>query len=293
MLNKGLASFLAVFLGIFGLHQFYIGRWWTGALQFGFFWFAVFSAAEAPGAGGTFFGIMVAIAVLIPVLTGILWAAQPKERWYKEFDPEGYAELYGEGITNAATGDGAALKSEGIKYYRSADYDLAVEAFIEAVRADATDPGSHFNLACSYAQLGRYPETLQHLELSITHGLPKPQRIEKHPALLALRKMPAFEKFRANNYRRQDHVEGNLTAKAGDATIPPPKTTAPPEPEVEHFEDFATPPPRRSEPITPDDQREDPMNVDLLEQISRLRELHDAGVLTAGEYQVQKERLLG
>ena len=294
MLNKKLASFLAIFLGVFGVHQFYVGRWWTGALQFSFFWFAVFAAAQARGPADDFFAFMVTFAVLIPVLTGILWAAQPKERWYKEYDPEGFSQLYGEGYTaegaprTQADGSGD-LKAEGIRYYRSADYDLAVEAFTEAVRADMSDPGSHFNLACSYAQMGRYPEALHHLELSVTYGLPKPQRIEKHPALMALRKLPAFEKFRANNYRRQDHVDGHLSAKSGDATIAATPEAAPVEDKVEEFTDFTSPPPQRGQPAA----REEPMNVDLLEQISRLRELHDAGVLTAGEYQTQKERLLG
>ncbi len=45
---------------------------------------------------------------------------------------------------------------------------------------------------------------------------------------------------------------------------------------------------------TPDvDLNAPPPGSDLLEQITRIRELHDAGILTQREYQTQKEKLMG
>lgn len=279
MLNKNVAAFLAIFLGVFGTHQFYIGRWWAGVIQGAFFIFAIFAAVT--GAPEEMLVPMFLIATIIPFLTGILWFVMPSQRWHERYDKlvgEDALPAYGTAISPGDSGD---LKAEGIRYYRSADYDLAVEAFTEAVGVDYGDPGSHFNLACSFAQLGRYPEALQHLELSVTFGLPKPERIEKHPALGAMRKLPAFAQFRANNYRRQAYITDNGQEDA--ETRVPEKEEA-----IETIQDFATPPPRKQE--TPLSGK---MDIDLLEQISRLRELHDAGVLTPREYQLQKERLLG
>ncbi len=284
MLNKTTAAFLAIFLGIFGTHQFYVGRQWQGVLQFGFFLFTLFMSMM--GAAEELLVLAWIFTAVTPFLTGILWAVMPEQKWRQRYDADNAVSTIPAPGTNAAYSSSSDLKAEGIRYYRSADYDLAVEAFTEAVAADGTDPGSHFNLACSYAQLGRYPETLRHLELSVTFGLPKPQRIEKHPALGAIRKLPAFAKFRANNYRRQSYVSAAPSAEVDAGSSDRPATEAAP-PREEVFEDFATPPPRREAPTPERD-----VNGDLLEQISRLRELHDAGVLTPREYRLQKERLL-
>lgn len=287
MLNKTLAGFLAFFLGVFGVHYFYVGKWWKGALQMGAFWTFVFFTSVARGGGDDFFGILVAVTAIIPFITSILWWSMPLKKWQAIYDPDSLEEnnLISTGTPMMA--DTKTLKAEGIRYYRSADYDLAIEAFLEAADADISDPGTHFNLACSYAQLGQYPESMRHLELSVTFGLPKPERIEKHPALAAMRKHSAFQSFRDNNYRRLNLIE-----------------LAPEEekPSAETLEDFGTPPPRAEttppantppqQPAAAFDEAPSPA-PDLLEQITRLRELHDAGILTQGEYQKQKEKLLG
>ncbi|MEM6771273.1 MAG: SHOCT domain-containing protein, partial [Bacteroidota bacterium] len=281
MLNKTLAGFFAFFLGIFGVHYFYIGKWWKGVLQFAAFFFFAFLASEED-----FFGLFVAITTLIPFITAILWWSMPLKKWQKKYDPESLGEenLMSTGIPLQA--DTKALKAEGIRYYRSADYDLAIEAFLEAADADVADPGTHFNLACSYAQLGQYPESMRHLELSVTFGLPKPERIEKHPALAAMRKHSAFQSFRDNNYRRLNLIELSPATE---------------KPRAENLENFGTPlpevepAPAANAPRQPEAAFDDaPAPApDLLEQITRLRELHDAGILTQGEYQKQKEKLLG
>jgi len=288
MLNKTLAGFFAFFLGIFGVHYFYVGKWWRGVLQFSAFWFFVWMANVAPGGPPEdLFGILIAVTAIIPFITSIIWWSMPLRKWQAKYDPESLKEenLLSTGVP--LTADTKALKAEGIRYYRSADYDLAIEAFLEAADADIADPGTHFNLACSYAQLGQYPESMRHLELSVTFGLPKPERIEKHPALAAMRKHSAFQSFRDNNYRRLNLIE----------LSPQEENTR-----AENLENFGTPA-EKAEPAPPKvelpqettaafDEGPSP-TPDLLEQITRLRELHDAGILTQGEYQKQKEKLLG
>jgi hypothetical protein len=102
-----------------------------------------------------------------------------------------------------------------------------------------------------------------------------------------MRKHSAFQSFRDNNYRRLNLIElspreentraenlENFGTPAEKAEPTPPKVELPQGPAAA-FEDSPSPTP------------------DLLEQITRLRELHDAGILTQGEYQKQKEKLLG
>lgn len=276
MLNKTLAGFFAFFLGIFGVHRFYLGQWFRGALQFAGFWGMVIAVNNARGPAEEVFAIFMACIVIAPIITAIVFWATPEAKWQAKYDKEALAQRQPQPFAALPAADTKSLKAEGIRYYRTGDYDLAIEAFLEAADADLGDAGTHFNLACSYAQLGQFGEALRHLELSVTFGLPKPERIEKHPALAALRKHSSYATFRANNFRRLNLIE---------LTTPAEKPTS--EIVEEVLEDFSTPPPASFS----SDAR--PPGPDLLEQITRLRELHDAGILTQLEYQTQKEKLMG
>jgi tetratricopeptide (TPR) repeat protein len=288
MLNKTLAGFFAFFLGMFGVHRFYLGQWFRGIMQFaGFFGFIFLVNVVGDSDGEMLFGLAIATMVLAPILTAIVFWATPQKKWLKKYDKESLNDDQPLGIAAPfSLRDTKTLKAEGIRYYRTGDYDLAIEAFTEASEADLGDAGTHFNLACSYAQLGQYGEALRHLELSVTFGLPKPERIEKHPALAALRKHSSYSSFRSNNFRRLNLLE--LTEpRATDSKIVG---------EEETIEDFNAPPPPRKlkVDIAPAiDFNAPPPGPDLLEQITRLRELHDAGILTQREYQTQKEKLMG
>jgi tetratricopeptide (TPR) repeat protein len=285
MLKKDLAGFLAFFLGIFGVHRFYLGQWWRGAAQFLGFWTLVALVADTNGDMPLPF-ILVGF-ILAPIITAIVFWATPYEKWAAKYDPEALtARGYQSGtITRRKayrTGtppppDLRTLKAEGVKYYRSGDFDLAVEAFEEAIELTPTDPVAHFNAACCYALLGQFPAALRSLEVAITHQLPKPERIESHPALRELRNSEAYRRFRENNYRQLNLLE--LTAPGaipGDL----------PETEEEVLEDFGTPP--RS-----DAYQQRSTDEDLLEQMARLRQLYDTGILTQQEYRMQREKLLG
>ncbi|MBB4078702.1 tetratricopeptide (TPR) repeat protein [Lewinella aquimaris] len=284
MLKKDLAGFFAFFLGVFGVHRFYLGQWWRGAAQFVGFWAIIaFLAEEGPEMPAPF--ILVGF-VLAPIITAIVFWATPYERWAAKYDPEalvaqGYAPPTTTGrYPTVATAQAPkpslkSLKAEGVKYYRSGDFDLAIEAFQEAIELAPSDPAAHFNVACCYALLGQYPAALRHLELAVTYRLPKPERIESHPALKELRASTAYRCFRSNNYRELNLV--SLTQSA---------QPAPADEAEDVLEDFAAPP--RS-----DASNRRMLDDDLLVQINRLRELHDAGVLTQQEYRKQREKLLG
>ena len=297
MLSKNLAGSLAFFFGMFGAHRFYLGQPVRGTLQFAGFFAAIALVVEA-GGDPMPLPLILAAFVLAPIITGLVFWTIPYERWAAKYDPEalvarGYpapAKPRQPWIRRAAPAEVAAagrkgvggkpdlraLKAEGVKYYRSGDFDLAVEAFLEASALAPADPVAHFNLACCYALLGQFPDALRQLEYSVTYELPGPERIEQHPALRELRESELYRKFRANNFRRLDLVA------LGDL---PPAAAAAPESEI--LEDFATPP--RSE----GSQERAAGQSELLEQLGRLQELRDAGILTEREYGAQREKLMG
>lgn len=269
MLKKDLAGFFAFFLGVFGVHRFYLGQWWRGAAQFVGFWAVIaFLADNGPEMPAPF--ILVGM-ILAPLITAIIFWATPYERWAAKYDPQA---LVTAGYVYPKTSQRPtflpeseprkpnlrALKAEGIKYYRSGDYDLAVEAFEEALEQAPGDPVAHFNIACCQALMSQFPPAMRSLEVAITYELPKPERIETHPALAELRTTDAYRTFRNNNYRRLNLL---------DLRTEPTSSASPDE-------------------GIPEESGADP---DLLEQINRLRELREAGILTQLEYRNQREKL--
>ncbi|CAH0999543.1 hypothetical protein LEM8419_00843 [Neolewinella maritima] len=267
MLKKDLAGFFAFFLGIFGVHRFYLGQWWRGAAQFVGFWAIIAMLAETGGEMPLPF-ILVGF-VLAPLITAIVFWSTPYERWAAKYDPQALAAP---GYVLSSLDHPSwkrqrgqqrpsleALKQEGVKYYQSSDYDLATEAFLEASELAPTDPVVQFNLGCCYALLGQYAKALRALEVAVTHQLPRPDRIESHPALKELRTSAAYAQFRSNNYRLLNLVT----------------------------------PPATDDLLQADPVGEDEVPPDLLAQINQLRELHDSGILTQREYRTQREKLLG
>ena len=270
MLKKDLAGFFAFFLGVFGVHRFYLGQWWRGAAQFVGFW-AIIALLAEEGPEMPFPFLLVGM-ILAPLITAVVFWATPYERWAAKYDPQalvapGYAyPKSSQRPTIQATPTRKpslrSLKAEGVKYYRSGDYDLAVEAFEEALQQAPTDPIAHFNIACCHALMGHFPPAMQALEVAVTYELPKPERIETHPALVDLRRSEAYRTFRNNNYRRL-----NLLDVAGPTDSLP----------LENNQSI------------PDEELVE--DSDLLEQINRLRELRELGILTQTEYRNQREKL--
>ncbi len=276
MLKKNLAAVFAILLGVFGVHRFYLGQTLRGIGQFAGFFFAVFVTAESGGELPLPF--IIAAFVIGPIITGILFFAMSEKKFLQKYDPEAYEEMTRPvSLLDAPVRDSKLLRAEGVRYYKSRDYDLAAEAFQEAILVDPTDAGSHFNLACAYAKLNRFSASLEHLERAVTFDLPLPERIEDHPALDELRQRPIFLEFRKNNYRREQYA--NATNGRPDVSQRRKSSPKSPGTETEELTDFNTPP--------------RPPHTDLLDQINRLRELHDAGILTREEFQHQRERLLG
>ena len=301
MYNKNLAGVLALLFGVFGAHYFYLGQRTKGILMGGSLFLLIFLVNLT---NLDVFGMGIGALAIASFLTAILWWAMPYERWAAKYDPEGLAErqrnggasyLHASGRPDhhphpyAAPNDrlGSSgrttieLRREGVRYFKTHDYDLAAEAFAEALDADPTDAGAHFNLAATFARLGRHPEALQHLELAATYRLDDlAKRIETHPALAELRTTAAYRSFARQNFRNLAFgTESAPPPAPSAATEPSTPATAPPE---EVLEDFSTPP--APPPAAPTD--------DLLDQLTRLQELRDAGILTPTEFEQQKERIL-
>lgn len=245
---------LAILMGGFGVHRFYLGQRFLGFLRFAVFTAFAIVLTQARGGPEEVFGILMGMLFLSAFIEGLIFMVMPKEK----FDAK-YNKHHTKVTAPANVED---LKAEGADYFRTGDYDLAAEAFLDALDVRADDPGVHFNLACTYAKTKNLPLTLHHLELAVSYGLPQPERIEKHPVLEWVRTQPMYVQFRQNNYRQI-----NLA-----------KLVEPVQPSLS----------------LPDLNKQDsPVENDLLEQLRTLGSLRERGILTEREFAEQKEKLLG
>ncbi len=146
------------------------------------------------------------------------------------------------------------LIKAGKENFKNYDYDKAIEEFSKALKLDEHNPAIHFNLACLYSLMEDEKKALEHLDRAVANGFDDFSRIETHESLAWLRTQERFKDFRKANYRLKK------TRKTTKRKI-----------EVEDANS-------KNEP-------------DLLEQLNRLKQLRERGMLTEVEYRKELEKL--
>lgn len=279
MKNKIVAAFLALFAGMFGVHRFYLQRWWQGVMYMALSFITIMISIEE---GPVF---------LIPMVLGLVDALlffvmptedfdekynkkrlQPQHETYydeaeREADP---AALMEKSLRTAKAPQGSKVgkketkkedffKRIGIEQFRNMDFEGAIESFVKALEDNITSPSVHFNLACCYSMIENTEKALQNLEKAIENGFSDISKIQSHQALTYLRKQPEFESFVANGYRIV-------------------KQLPPAEPNLLDTQVNA--------PSSSNDTK------DVLDEVLHLGDLREKGLITEEEFVAQKRKLL-
>jgi tetratricopeptide (TPR) repeat protein len=264
MKRKSVAGILALFFGIFGVHRFYLGRWFQGVLHFLLFFVTLGISIEENWP-----------AVLAPALLGfvdaILFFAMPID----DFDDKYNAHRIRERMRRARYVEAeeaedyeasqtkksgrspslSFLKGLGIERFRAGDFDGAVDAFVKALEKGIEYPWLHFNLACCYSMIQDADAAMEHLEKAVANGFDDHDKIYKHASLQFLREQPAFGPFAANGFKRPRAPQDRPAPTAVAELTPLP-------------------------PLNP------------LDQILQLGELKDKGLISEEEFQREKQKLL-
>ncbi len=290
MKDKHIAGILAFFFGIFGVHRFYLGQTGLGILYLIFFW--------------------TIIPAFISLIDAIVFLSMGREdfdfkynrqrvypdhrRYDTDFSRERRIEYRVEQRNlrqqrrverrqktkqNPQTVPPRSrpvnverqknpFKLSGISKYKEFDYEGAIEDFKKALSVNPSDIAVHFNLACSYSLSEEKENAFFHLNKAVGLGFVDFKKLQEHDALAYLRIQDEFEIFKRNGYR---------------LNVPPP-----PKPEQTPVTDEAVEDLSQEEPI------EDLLNKNsiLLDQIKRLGELRERGLLTNEEFEAQKKKLL-
>ncbi len=266
MKKKSVAGVLALLFGIFGVHRFYLGKRFWGIAHMALFFITmgitIASDGDAP-------------AIMLPAIIGfidaILFFVMPQEDFDERYNRKYLSYDYREERTDyrrerttrrrppAHPPRSNPYKKRGIERFREYDYEGAIDDFIKALEYQPDDPAVHFNLACCYSIVEDPDPALTHLEKAVSLGFRDLEKIKTHNALAFLRSQPEYELFVDNDYRKVE-------------PLPQPE----PKPDL-----LSTIPTKK--------EKED----DLLEQIVKLGELRDQGILTEEEFAEQKKKILG
>jgi TM2 domain-containing membrane protein YozV len=243
MKDKNIAGILALLLGGFGAHRFYLGQVGLGFFYLIFFWFP--------------------LIWIIGLIDAIVLFAMDKAKFdvtynksFVKVTPRQYdaprqqtrAPQRQQPIAQPNAAE--HLKNSGIRKFKDFDYENAIADFHKALKISPRDVAVHFNLACAYSLTENTDKALEHLDKAVGFGFNDFKRIKEHDALAYLRVQPQFEEFERNGFR-----------------LVQPLTAA-------------------QEPVL------DLNNDTLLEQLKRLGELRDRGLLTEEEFAIQKKKLM-
>ncbi len=273
MKNKNTAAALALILGIFGVHRFYLNRPGQGILYCMLF----------------FTGISAILGVIDAVL---FWVMDPQEFDYKynrlsreedgrrfESRGRGYADYDRrrprgtdtwqpehkrrppytpspsdmKNTSPAVAKKENAFKASGIKKYKDFDVRGAIEDFKKSLAIEPNDVPTYFNLACAYSINEQAADAFEYLGRAVQMGFSDFDKIKTHDGLAFLRIQPEYEDFVANGYRLLPEVSAGEDATPLDISQP---------------------------------------QNDLLEQIKQLGNLREQGLITDDDFALQTKKLL-
>jgi TM2 domain-containing membrane protein YozV len=270
MKSKNTAGVFALLFGPLGLHRFYLGEKRMGKLyligSFVLFFFSV--KVNAP---------LVFIMGILSFIDAVLLFSMDRE----EFNEKYNQRFLNRSVPNAEAApstrparqpnrgklphaaaptatESNLWKAAGIEKFKDYDYDGAMEDFKKSLTTKFDDPAVHFNLACCYS-LNEHPDpAFYHLTKAVHFGFVDFDKIEKHEGLAHLRTQPEFKDFVKKGYQLHSALPG--------------------EPAQDLF--------------TPLELSQTPTKPSLLDQIKRLSNLREQGILTEEEFMGMKEEVL-
>ncbi len=246
--KKFLAGLLAIFLGIFGTHRFYLGQKKLGMIYLGVTLAALFII---PGLDK-----LIPVIAVVSFIDGILLWSGSKADFNAKYNQEMPAQQQPEETATGEEEQRSLLKTQFEKYkdralveYREYDYDGAIDFLKKAAQIKSDDPEVHFLLARCYSLNEEAENAIYHLDSAVAFGMKDQIRILTHDDLAHLRTTPLFDAFAKNGYRMP-------------AELPPA------EPDIL--------------------QSKSHQDEDLLEQLNKLEALRKKGVITEEEFQKLK-----
>ena len=192
------AALLALLLGIFGAHRFYLGQRRRGIAHLVF---AVLGILSLDGGGSPFLPILAIIAVIDAVLFFTMSDEAFDRKYNIEERDRAPAHARESVYERSQESSPNPFKKSGVRKFRAGNYDEALADFLRALEHNPEDMAVHFNLACCYSLRHDVQKSLYHLGKAVEYGFWDFEKIHEHEALEYVRSTDAFDSFVANDYR--------------------------------------------------------------------------------------------
>jgi TM2 domain-containing membrane protein YozV len=258
MKNKNVAGILALLFGSFGIHRFYLGQVGLGILYIVFFFISFF----------------------ISLIDAIVFFSQDQDTFDLKYNKSYFKvvrkerpDYHRQYQSNRQPGSRPSTiskpagrppqrrkvrpnpyKSSGVEKYKEYDYTGAIEDFKKALEINEKDIATHFNIACAYSLTENTERAFYHLDRAVDLGFNDFAKIREHDAFAYLRIQDEFADFAKNGFQLNPITRSSLQ----------------------------------------ENQTADKLQLpnDLLDQLNKLNELKNKGLLTEEEFVVQKEKLM-
>lgn len=258
MKKKSTAATLALILGVFGVHRFYLGERFKGMVYLALFGISMIATVEE-GAPFIFF------PAILGLIDSVLFFVKPKEEFDQKYNKKYLEDDYPprRRRQNRRVEEPRrrripvesmnTFKESGMRKFDEYDIVGAITDFRKSLNADFKDSKVHFLMACCYSINEEPEKSLFHLDKAVDFGFIDFDIIHNSDSLAFLRTHNRFEEFVKNSYQIPRYL---------------------PQDEDEQL-----------------DQMSDEKASDLLDQIAELGKLYEKGVLTPEEFQKQKQKL--
>lgn len=262
--NRILAAFFALFGGVFGIHKFYLQRTFAGIVYVLLFIMGI-NVFNFP------------VSVILGFVDAIKLLGMSDEMFDRKYNKEflenvamnrsktnnrrGPAKQQRtqapmRGSRNTFTKKANPYKSSGIQKYKDYDLEAAIQDFHKSLEIEPNDQAMFFNLACAYSLTEQKSKCLEYLELAVKSGFNDYERILSHEDLAYIRIQPEFEEFRKKITDPQKIIEQEIKGKTQESG---------------------------------DRARKDDT---LLEQLNKLTELRNRGLINDAEFAIERRKLL-
>jgi TM2 domain-containing membrane protein YozV len=251
--NKTTAAILALFLGGFGVHRFYLGEGGKGVLyiflSFVFFLGGILGLIDAI----IFFtmsednfnlkynrSFMMMNQQPSVVVNTVQNVGQPTEKNYSDKASGSQSDL-------SFSDKKDPFETAGDEKYQDYDFDGAIKDYLKSLNVRSKNPEVHFKLGCLYSLLEKTDDSLFHLAQAVEKGFYDFEKIKTHDHLAYLRSQPSYTGFVENGYKLVKAIEPDQGLGLSDA---------------------------------------------IITQIERLAKMKDQGIISDEEFQTQKTKLL-
>lgn len=261
MKKKKTTALLALLLGVFGIHRFYLGERVKGFVHLGFFMMAMIATIEEDAP-------IIFIPAIVGFIDAVLFFVKPQEEFDRKYNAE-YLDNYAAPPPRSRrrrtqnfppqkrrvqVESVNPFKESGMRKYDEYDILGAIVDFRKSLNADFKDAQSHYFIACCYSINEEPEKSLFHLDKAVDFGFIDFDKIHDSDALAFLRTHHRFAEFVKNSYQIPRYLPENEDAEL--------------------------------------DKMSDEKASNLLDQIAELGKLYEKGVLTPEEFQKQKQKLI-